>query len=151
MMLLIMLVMMVMAGVLCISVVTGLHLGGDHDRPIVGSICGLVIGLLLAWAVLGVSKAWLRGALEKQLAEEADRVTYGGIDRIKGRHCDVDQAIAKAMRDGRMSVGESILIHRIENDHAMKEARSRLSGVRPSETCATAPSSAPIPSKETTR
>ena len=142
--LLIMLIMMIMIGVLCISIAIGWSLGGHRSRPILGAICGLVVGILLAWAILGVSKVWLRGIVEKQLAEEANGGTYDEIDGIKGRHCDVDRAIARAMRDGRLSVGESILIRKLGNDHAIKEARSKLSGVRPSETCATAPSSTPV-------
>lgn len=144
MVLVIMTIMMVMVGVLCVSIAIGWSLGGHRSRPILGAICGLIVGILLAWAVFDTSKVWLRGIAEKQLAEEADGVTYDEIDGIKGRHCDVDRAIARAMRDGRLSVGESILIRKMGNEHAIKEARSKLSGVRPSETCATVPSSTPV-------
>lgn len=143
---LVMMVMMSTVLALVVPIAIGLTIGSDHDRTLLGLAAGTVAGFLLAWAVSGFGMAMVHQTMKEQLAQEAPRETYASIAALKGRHCDVDAAIAAAMKDRVLSNGDARYILAVNEPHAMAEARAKLSDVSSKEGCSTssAPAGAPV-------
>jgi len=127
---------------LLVPILIGYVVGSDRERTLLGLLLGAVAGLLLSWGVYVFGTMQIRGMIEDALTREASQATYEEIAEMKGRHCDVDAVIAKAMRDRILSEGDAIAIRAVAKPHAMSEARARLAGATAVEGCGTTPSTA---------
>lgn len=120
---------------LVVPIAVGYIIGDDRDHPVLGTLIGVVVGALLAWGAGSFGMAMARKMVREELAKEASRETYASIAALKGRYCDVDAAIAAAMKDRVLSNGDARRILAVNEPHEMAQARANLSDTTISSTC----------------
>lgn len=109
-----------------IPILVGAYEGGRRDMPWIGALLGLLVGLGLSALVLNYGGSMIRQKISDDLAREAGPAFYEEVAGLKGRRCDVDAAIAKAMRDGRLSYRDVLDVRAVDARRRGAEARSRL-------------------------
>lgn len=107
----------------------------NRTSPVVCAILAFAMGAMAAWPLLLLTKHFKGIEESKRDAVEVTSEEYQSIAAIRGVHCSVDRKIAEAMKDGRVSRGESRRILSLDESQKKDSYRSMLKGEPPLESC----------------
>jgi hypothetical protein len=132
-----MLVMLSSCLAFVLPILLGWFIGSNEGHGFAGMCVGCAVAFLLTWGTYAGGTSIVKGIAVKELAKEAGPGFYDEVASLRGRHCDVDLVIARAMRDRRLSFRDVLDIRAVDERHALADARAKLIGFRPTEACRT--------------